>query len=170
MYRGNVKVISTMLRAILMTSIVRGCDELAMDRHAVHELKSMEHSWFLRNSGRLSDSNRAQLSYEAKMLDRDPSCLLIAVSAKRWSGDKISGQHERGGTSFYASAVGTEARMCAVENHLNDSYVVSCARPSPGTCATVKVVAGWEHFQVGPATSSPQTSIICTNAHAGFKP
>ena len=34
-----------------------------------------------------------------------------------------------------------------VRNFLNGSYIVACARPPPGSCATVGVTVVWEHFK-----------------------
>ena len=40
----------------------------------------------------------------------------------------------------------THVNANRVQNPLNGSYIVKCARPAPGSCATVGVAVLWEHF------------------------
>ena len=131
------------------------CDAHAMGRNAVFEMAQMILSWELAHKSSIRPS-RNESAPSAGHYEVSPGFLLAAsggYGCKRWlvqeSESFTSQEHHRlGGSSFLAEIRGgTFLRMCGVANFFNGSYIVSCRRPDPGTCADVTVDVEWEDFQ-----------------------
>ena len=159
---------SSILQSALDALKSEACDATSMDRNAVFELAQMTHAWegagkhHYHSFSEASTSAASAQNYQVSFLGpQGDGCL-------RWEINENPSLPVKGGTSFLAETHSKiNPRICSVANYLNGSYVVSCARPPPGTCASILVEAQWTNYEA--YRNSVNEGITDGNPRGGFR-